>query len=194
MVDQAIGANEKEQARSAIKEMIAEVRKTFDTIVDTLTPLYTLTTESQFAAQFVSHYASFKDVRAVDQGRQGRDQVDAVVMPDVRRQCGAAPASCARLQSRQFSAHAGNAGADQGLVTDELEGEAHQDRCEGGEPWSLCRLPDGRGRHPTANVPGDFAPDRGTTTATATSASMKRSIAIHSTATDGRSTSKCQAK
>jgi hypothetical protein len=27
------------------------------------------------------------------------------------------------------------------------------------------------GRHPTANVPGDFAPDRGTTTATATSAS-----------------------
>ena len=36
--------------------------------------------------------------------------------------------------------------------------------------------------------------NRGTTTATATSASMKRSIAIHSTATDGRSTSKCQAK
>ena len=30
--------------------------------------------------------------------------------------------------------------------------------------------------------------------ATATSASMKRSIAIHSTATDGRSTSKCQPK
>ena len=40
----------------------------------------------------------------------------------------------------------------------------------------------------------EILPDRGTTTATATSASMKRSIAIHSTATDGRSTSKCQAK
>ena len=33
--------------------------------------------------------------------------------------------------------------------------------------------------------------ERGTTTAAATSASMKRSIAIHSTATDGRSTSIC---
>ena len=67
-----------------------------------------------------------------------------------------------------------------------------QDRRKGRKPRQLCRLPDGRGRHPTANVPGDFAPDRGTTTATATSASMKRSIAIHSTATDGTSTSKCQ--
>src|SRR5262249_49199421 len=44
-------------------------------------------------------------------------------MPNVRRQCGAAPASCARLQPRQFPAHAGDAGADQGLVADELEGE-----------------------------------------------------------------------
>ena len=58
----------------------------------------------------------------------------------------------------------------------------------------ICRPPDGRGRHPTANVPGDFAADRGTTAATATSASMKRTIAIHSAATDGRSASKCQRK
>src|ERR1700674_6023642 len=115
-------------------------------------------------------------------------------MPDVRSQRRAAPASCARLQSRQLPAHAGDTRADQGLVADEPEGEADQDRRKGGEPRTLCRLPDGRGRHPTANVPGDFAAHRGTTTATATSASMKRSIAIHSTATDGRSTSKCQAK
>jgi hypothetical protein len=60
--DRAIGANEKEQARSAVKEMIAEVRKTFDTIVDTLTPLYSLKTESQFGGQFDTHYASFKAV------------------------------------------------------------------------------------------------------------------------------------
>jgi hypothetical protein len=64
--------------------------------------------------------------------RQRRDQVDATVVPNVRRQRGAAPASCARLQSRQFPAHAGDAGADQGLVADESEGKADQDRREGG--------------------------------------------------------------
>jgi hypothetical protein len=85
-----------------------------------------------------------------------------------------APASCARLQSRQFPAHAGDARANQGLVADELEGEADQDRRESGEPRPLCCLPDGRGRHPTANVPGDFAIDRGTTTAAATNARVRR--------------------
>jgi hypothetical protein len=52
-----------------------------------------------------------RDVRAMDQGGQRRDQVDAAVVPDVRRQRGAAPASCPRLQPRQFLAHAGDAGA-----------------------------------------------------------------------------------
>src|SRR5262249_46950116 len=37
-----------------------------------------------------------RDVRAKDQGGQRRDQVDATVVPNVRRQCGAASASCAR--------------------------------------------------------------------------------------------------
>jgi hypothetical protein len=41
-----------------------------------------------------------------------------------RRQRGAAPASCARLQPQQFPAHAGDAEADQGLVTDDFEGQA----------------------------------------------------------------------
>src|SRR5246127_5194275 len=68
----------------------------------------------------------------LDQGGQRRDQVDATVVPNVRRQRGAAPASCARLQPRQFPAHAGDAGADQGLVADDLEGQADQDRREGG--------------------------------------------------------------
>ena len=40
----------------------------------------------------------------MDQGGQRRDQVDATVVPNVRRQRGAAPASCARLQLRQFPA------------------------------------------------------------------------------------------
>jgi len=42
-------------------------------------------------------------------------------------------------------------------VADEPAGEAHRDRREGGEPRPLHRLLDGRGRHPTANVPGDSA-------------------------------------
>src|SRR5262249_2203816 len=36
-------------------------------------------------------------VRTMDQGRQGRDQVDTAVVQDVRGQRRAAPASCARL-------------------------------------------------------------------------------------------------
>src|SRR5262245_2816800 len=67
----------------------------------------------------------------MDQGRQGRDQVDTAVVQDVRGQRRAAPTSCARLQSWQLSPHACNTGADQGLVAYELEGEADQDRREG---------------------------------------------------------------
>src|SRR5215813_6242061 len=125
-------------------------------------------------------------MRAMDQGGQGRDQVDAVVMPNIRRQRRPFSASCARLQSRQFPANPGDAGADQGLVTDEPEGEADQDRREGREPRPLRRLPDGRGCHPTANVPGDFAAHRGTTAAATPSASMRRSIVMRSRATTGR--------
>jgi hypothetical protein len=60
-----------------------------------------------------------RNMRAVDQGRQRRDQVDAAVMQAVHCQCRSAPASCTRLQSRQFPAHAGDAGADQRMVADE---------------------------------------------------------------------------
>ena len=101
----------------------------------------------------------------MDQRGKGREQVDAAVVQDVRRQCRAAPASRASLQSRQFSAHAADARADQRLVADELEGEADQDRREGGEPRTLCLLPNGRCRHSTANVPGDFTADHGITAA-----------------------------
>src|SRR5262245_12178560 len=108
----------------------------------------------------------------MDQGGKRRDQVDATVVPNVCRQRGAAPASCTRLQSRQFLADAGDAGADQGLVTDKLEGEADQDRRESRDPRPLCYLPDGRGRHRTANVPRDFAAHRRATAAATTSASV----------------------
>jgi hypothetical protein len=56
------------------------------------------------------------------------------------------------------------------------------------------RLSDGGGRHPTANVPGDFAVDCGTTAATATRASIKRPIVTRSSAIERRGTSKCQRK
>ena len=55
----------------------------------------------------------------------------------------------------------------------ELEGEADQDRRESGEPRTLCRLPNGGDRHPTANVPRDFADHRGTTAAASACASMR---------------------
>src|SRR5271154_2453676 len=130
----------------------------------------------------------------MDQGRQGCNQVDAAVVPDVRRQRGAAPASCAGLQSRQFPAQAGDAGADQGLVADELEGKADKNRREGGEPRPLYRLPDGRGRHPTADVPGDTAAHCRTTAAAATSASVRWTMIIYSRATDRRSAPERQGK
>ena len=94
----------------------------------------------------------------------------------------------------QFLAHARDARADQRLVSDEPEGEADQDRCEGRQLWPLCRLPDGRGRHPTADVPRDFAADCGTTAAATTSASVRRSIVMCSQAIDGKSAPKCQGK
>ena len=40
----------------------------------------------------------------------------------------------------------------------------------------LCYLPDGRGRHRTANVRRDFAANRGATAAATTSASVRRSM------------------
>src|SRR5262249_18803080 len=129
----------------------------------------------------------------MDQGRQGRDQVDTAVVQNVRGQGRAAPASCARLQSWQLSPHACNTRADQGLVADELEGEADQDRREGGEPRTLCRLPNGGGRHPTTNVPGGSAANRGTTAAATTIASVRRSIVVRSRPTS-RSASQCQGK
>src|SRR5947209_5830090 len=121
-------------------------------------------------------------------------QLDAAVMQDVCGQRRAASAPCARLQSRQLPAHAGDARADQGLVADKPEGEADQNRREGGEPRSLRRLPDGRGRYPRTNVPGDFAADRGIAAAASACASMRRSMVVRSRATDERSASKCQGK
>ena len=62
----------------------------------------------------------------------------------------------------------------------------------GAKPRTLRRLPNGGGRHPTTNVPGDSAADRRTTGAATTRASMKRSIVTRSSAIDRRNASRCQ--
>jgi hypothetical protein len=53
----------------------------------------------------------------------------------------ASPSQMGRFETKW--AHAGDAGADQGLVAHELEGETDQDRREGRQPRPLCRLPNG---------------------------------------------------
>ena len=60
-----------------------------------------------------------------------------------------------------------------------LSGNA-RDRAEFRENGRYARPPDGRGRYPTANVPGDIAADRGTTAATTTSAGVRRPMVMRS--------------
>ena len=125
---------------------------------------------------------------------KGCDQVDAAVMPNVRRLRGAPAASRTRLQSRQFPAHAGDARTDQRLVAVEPEGEADQDRRQGHQPWPHHRLPDGRGRHSAANVLRDFAADCRAAADAAARAGMRRPMVMRSRAPDGRTTPRCHRK
>jgi hypothetical protein len=104
--------------------------------------------------------------------------MDAIVMAEVHRQRGTAAASCARLRPRQLAAHAGDAGADQGLGAVEPETDADQDRGQGHQPWPHRRLPDGRGRHPLADVPGDFAADSRSAADAEARAGMRRPIVM----------------
>ena len=61
-------------------------------------------------------------------------------------------------------------------------------------PRPLCYLPDGRGRHRTANVPGHSAAHRGIAAAATTSTSVRRSMVTHSRVADGRSASQMPGK
>ena len=94
----------------------------------------------------------------------------------------------------QLPAHAGDARADQELVANEPEGETDQDRCEGRQPRPLRRIPNGRGRHPTAHVPGDSAAHCRTPAAAAACTGMRCSMVMRSRATEGRSASRCPQK
>jgi hypothetical protein len=95
---------------------------------------FIVTNMSRPAENAVALLQRARHLRAVDQGSQGHDQMDAAVMSVIRRQRGSSPASCARLQPRQFPADVGDARADQRLVDDEPEREANQDRRESRAP------------------------------------------------------------
>ena len=96
---------------------------------------------------------------------QEGDQMDPAVMPFLRCQRGSPSASRARLQSRQLPAHAGDAGADQGLVDDDAARKADQDRREGRRSRALRLVPDGRGCYTAQRLRRHLAHDRGTSAA-----------------------------
>jgi hypothetical protein len=102
---------------------------------------------------------------AEDKRGQGHDPMDPAVMPLIRRQRRPPSASRPCIQSRQLPAHARDARVDQGLVADEPEEKADQDRREGREPRPLCRLPDGRCRRSETSVRRHPSAHRGTAAA-----------------------------
>ena len=71
--------------------------------------------------------------------------MDAAVMSEVPQQRGAAPASCAGLQSRQLHAGTGFAERSGALVVDHAAREAGEDRSQGGQPWPVRHVPISRG-------------------------------------------------
>src|SRR5712691_4409287 len=84
-----------------------------------------------------------RHLRAVHQRGQGRSQVDAAVMPFLRRQRGSPSAPCPGVQPWEFHADAGDTQDRGAMVADQPAGEADQDRRQGGEPRALRYLPDG---------------------------------------------------
>jgi hypothetical protein len=82
---------------------------------------------------------------------------------------GGAAANAVRLQLHALAYNLSNflrtLATPEPIIVDESEGEAHQDRSEGRQPWALCRVPDGRGRHPTESVRRHSPAHLGTSTA-----------------------------
>jgi|SRR5208337_1160178 len=58
---------------------------------------------------------------------------------------GQTPALCIGVQPRELPSPDGPAETDPALDDDNIAGEAHKVRCEGGEPSAVHGLPDGRG-------------------------------------------------
>ena len=60
IVKHLLGSSEREEVRIAVKELIAEVRKSGDTFVDVLKPLYALANAREFKKEFPTIRAHFK--------------------------------------------------------------------------------------------------------------------------------------
>ena len=95
----------------------------------------------------------------MDQGRQERHQVDAIVVSVVPQQRRPAPASCPGLQFGQFHADSGVAEGGGAMVSDHTAGEVGEDRRESGQPRAVCHVPIGRGRRAERLVPENLGPD-----------------------------------
>ena len=98
--------------------------------------------------------------RATYQGGQVRDQVDAPLMHEVRRQRGAASASHVVLQSRQLPVNAGDAGNDRDVVADQPAEADDQERRASRALSTLHHLPDGRRGVAPEGVRGRAQPDK----------------------------------
>jgi hypothetical protein len=94
----------------------------------------------------------------------------------MRSTSGPSSTSRTRLQSRQFPSHVGDPRSDQGLVADEPQGKADQDRGEGRQPRPLCRLPYGGSSDPKKPLRRRPAAHRRTATAASHVNSMRRSV------------------
>jgi hypothetical protein len=102
--------------------------------------------------------------------------MDPAVLQVLLGQRGPSSTSRTRLQSRQFPSHVGDPRSDQGLVADEPQGKADQDRGEGRKPRPLCRLPYGGSSDPKKPLRRRPAAHRRTATAASHVNSMRRSV------------------
>ncbi len=82
-----------------------------------------------------------------------------LIVPLVPRQRHPATASRSGLQSRQLHADIGVTRRGGALVADHAAGEAGEDRCQGGQPWSVRHVPMVRGGGVEGTVPENLEPN-----------------------------------
>ena len=88
--------------------------------------------------------------RAVDQGRQASDALDAAVVPSISSERGAAATERHRLRPGEHVAATGAAAQDQELVADELAAAADEDGRSAGQACSLLVAAGGGASEPAA--------------------------------------------
>ena len=96
----------------------------------------------------------------MDQRRQERAPLDALVLPGLPAQRSAPPASRARLQHRELPAHAGFAERNLTVVADDAPRKTGQDRRPDRAPRPIRGVPAGRGGRAAGPVRQDPASHR----------------------------------